>query len=633
MNNQDPITPRCYRYNKRKCTALDTSTKKSKINNQPIDWNYMVSASSTRNYLLHDPLIDYLNEYNITSLDKIPGANPKNNNTIISIENKNKTNDIFVNYIMNAGVEFENELIKLIEKSHKVITVANYRDSKNIEKYKDTIELMKKGEPIIYQGILHNYENYTFGTPDLIVRSDYVNKLMNNYIISDEEANISSPKLGIPYHYKIIDIKHSNIPLRADGIHILNSDSIPAYKGQLYIYTIALNKILGININKAYIWGKQYTYESSGVKFKDTNFLNRLGIIDYDTVDYQYVQQTANAIKWMQDVKNNSSHWQLLPLPNRWELFPNMKNEHDGKWHSVKCELNNKINEITNIWNCGIKHREHAHNNNIFKWSDPKCSSKNMGFNPGRIATTVDKILDINRNDAYIIKPNKILYDRDNWKETLNDTQEFYLDFETLQSNFGSIIKDGFILNNSESFIFMIGIGYSKKGKWIFKTFIMKNKTAESEIEMFNNFIKYISTILKQENKTKAKLYHWSFAEVSIYNKFKCRNPHNIIQDKHISFYDLNKVFINEPITILGAFNFSLKTVANALHSHNLIKSCWDTKNKCSNGLMVMILANELYDNKNTDIYNNPLMKDIINYNEIDCKVLFEIHELIRNTL
>ena len=633
MSNQDPITPRCERYNKRKCSALDISAKKSKINNQPIDWNYMVSASSTRNYLLHDPLIDYLNEYNITSLDKIPGANPRNNDTIISIENKNKTNDIFVNYIMNAGIEFENELINIIKKSHKVITIANYRDSKNIEKYKKTIELMKKGEPIIYQGILHNYENYTFGTPDLIVRSDYVNKLMNNYIISDEEANIPSPKLGIPYHYKIIDIKHSNIPLRADGIHILNSDSIPAYKGQLYIYTCALNKILGITINKAYIWGKQYTYETRGVKYKDTQFLNRLAIIDYDTVDYQYVQQTANAIKWMQDVKNNSSHWQLLPLPSRWELFPNMKNEHDGKWHNVKCELNNKINEITNIWNCGIKQREYAHNNNIFKWSDPKCSAKNMGFNPGRIATTVDKILDINCQTTCIIKPNKILYDRDNWKETLNDTQEFYLDFETLQSNFGSIIKDGFILNNSESFIFMIGIGYSKKGKWIFKTFIMKNKTADSEIEMFNDFIKYISTILKQENKTKAKLYHWSFAEVSIYNKFKSKNPHNIIQDKHISFYDLNKVFINEPITILGAFNFSLKTVANALHSHNLIKSCWDTTNKCSNGLMVMILANELYDNKNINIYNNSLMKDIINYNEIDCKVLFEIHELIRNTL
>jgi len=633
MSNQDPITPRCERYNKRKCTALDTSAKKSKINNQPIDWNYMVSASSTRNYLLHDPLIDYLNEYNITSLDKIPRINSKNNDTIISIENKNKTNDIFVNYIMNAGVKFENELVNIIKKSHKVITIANYRDSKNIEKYKKTIELMKEGEPIIYQGILHNYENYTFGTPDLIVRSDYVNKLMNNYIISDEEANIPSPKLGIPYHYKIIDIKHSNIPLRADGIHILNSDSIPAYKGQLYIYTCALNKILGITINKAYIWGKQYTYESRGVKYKDTQFLNRLAIIDYDTIDYQYVQQTANAIKWMQDVKNNSSNWQLLPLPNRWELFPNMKNEHDGKWHSVKSELNNKINEITNIWNCGIKQREYAHNNNIFKWSDPKCSAKNMGFNPGRIATTVDKILDINRQDTCIIKPNKILYDRDNWKETLNDTQEFYLDFETLQSNFGSIIKDGFILNNSESFIFMIGIGYSKKGKWVFKTFIMKNKTQDSEMEMFNDFIKYISTILKQENKTKAKLYHWSFAEVSIYNKFKSKNPYNIIQDKHISFYDLNKVFINEPITILGAFNFSLKTVANALHAHNLIKSCWDTKNKCSNGLMVMILANELYDNKNTDIYNNPLMKDIINYNEIDCKVLFEIHELIKNTL
>jgi hypothetical protein len=493
---------------------------------------------------------------------------------------------------------------------------------------------MKQGVPIIYQGVLHNYENKTFGIPDLIVRSDYINKLIGYNIISDEESKLRSPKLNINYHYKIIDIKHSNIPLRADGIHILNSDSIPAYKGQLYIYTIALNKILGININKAYIWGKKYTYECCKVKYEETNFLKKLGTIDYDTLDSDYIQQTKNAIEWMITLRNEGSAWTLLPIPCRGELFPNMKNEKDSQYHKLKQELNNTICEITNVWYCGIKKRQCAHANRVYGWNDVKCTSKIMGFNPGKIASTVDAILNINRQNTDLIRPKIIKYDRQNWHDCNHDVLEFYLDFETLNSNFGSIIKDGLISYNSNQFIFMIGIGYIKNNKWIFKTFLMEQKTIESEIIMFNKFMKYISDILIQEKKSKAKMYHWSCAEVSAYNNFKSRHSDIIINDSHISFYDLNKVFINEPITVKDAFDFSLKSIAKALKNHNLIKSVWDTSSPCSNGLNAMILANNLYDknitNTNYIINNEDVMKEIIYYNEIDCKVMWEIHKLIR---
>ena len=39
------------------------------------------------------------------------------------------------------------------------------------------------------------------------------------------------------------------------------------------------------------------------------------------------------------------------------------------------------------------------------------------------------------------------------------------------------------------------------------------------------------------------KMYHWSNAEVYSYQNFKTRHLELIINDKHISFYDLNKVF------------------------------------------------------------------------------------------
>ena len=203
-----------------------------------VDWGNMVAASTIRNYMLNDPLIDFLKEYNINSLSDVPSRIPN------SKSNVNYNIDIFTKHIMGAGVEFENELIELIKKSHKVVKVADFIHSKKPEKFEETINLMKQGVPIIYQGVLHDYENKTFGIPDLIVRSDYINKLMGYNVISDEEAKFGSPKLKTPFHYKIIDIKHSNIPLRADGLHILNSESIPAYKGQIYIYTIALNKVL-----------------------------------------------------------------------------------------------------------------------------------------------------------------------------------------------------------------------------------------------------------------------------------------------------------------------------------------------------------------------------------------------------
>jgi uncharacterized protein len=221
----------------------------------------------------------------------------------------------------------------------------------------------------------------------------------------------------------------------------------------------------------------------------------------------------------------------------------------------------------------------------------------------------------------------KIKYDRENWTNV--DEIDFYLDFETFNSNLDSVIQDSEIIDDPNQYIFMIGIGYEKNKKWIFKSFVMENKTIENELIMFNSFMDYINQILHNQHKKTCKMYHWSFAEVGSYNSFKMRHSNFMIDDKHISFYDLNKVFINEPITVKGALDYSLKTIAKALKKQNLIESIWDSSSQCSNGLNAMILANNLYDNKK-NVIDDPIMKEIIYYNEIDCKVLWEIHTLMK---
>ena len=174
----------------------------------------------------------------------------------------------------------------------------------------------------------------------------------------------------------------------------------------------------------------------------------------------------------------------------------------------------------------------------------------------------------------------------------------------------------------------MIGVGYEKNKKWVFKSFVMKEKNNLCEEKMFIEFMDYINYVLKEENKAKCKMYHWSHAEVVSYKNFKSRHADLKIMDNHISFYDLNKVFVNEPITVNGALNYSLKTIAKALKKNNLIKSTWDETSACSSGLNAMILANNLYDSRAS--IDDPVMKEIIYYNEIDCKVLWEIHNLIK---
>lgn len=607
----------------------DIQVKKSKKNTDNNIWNEMISATSVRNYMLNDPLIDWLKEYKIHDLEDIPSKISDSRAIIKS----NLNPDPFTKCIMDGGNEFEEELINILNKNHKIVKVGDHISSRLKEKFEETIDLMKKGENIIYQAVLHNYDDKTFGMPDLLVRSDYINKLMGYEVVNYFEAKLGSQKLQVPWHYKVIDIKHSNIPLRADGIHILNSESIKTYKGQLYIYTRDLNKVQGISINKAYIWGKKYNWESKGIKYENNKFLSKLGVIDYDSVDSEKINQSKNAIEWIQTLKNEGSNWSLLPLPSRKELFPNMKNQKDGEHRKLKNKLSKETKEITSVYYCGVKKREKAHLQKIFKWTDPKCNSKVLEFNKnGKIANRVDCILDINRQTKDIIRPSFINWDRENWKTKDQECIEFYLDFETLNSNFGSIIKEGIISYDNNQFIFMIGVGYENNGNWIYKTFVMKEKHENFELSMFQDFHKYISIVMNEFNKKKAKFYHWSPAEPTAYNNFKKRHIENSFYD--MNFYDLIKVFQNEPIVVNGALNFSLKTIAKALYNHNMIKSSWDSSSLCSNGLNAMILANEIYEKVNNKTISNPLdypiMKEIIKYNEIDCKVMWEIHNLIR---
>ena len=535
------------------------------------------------------------------------------------------------------GNRFEYDVMKYLKTKYKndVRRVANNLNDLTPIMAKKTLEYMKLGIPIIDQAVLYNRLNRTCGVADILVRSDWLNKLFDKKVLDEDEEKLKAPLLDGNYHYRVIDIKWTTLYLCADGNLVRNNYRFPSYKSQLAIYNAAVGVLQGYTSSKAYLLTKSYKYKCKGIDYEGYNCFERLGEVDFDGFDKDYLDRTYKGISWIRNVRYNGKKWKCLP-PSIPELYPNMSNQYDSPYHEVKKDLANKIDELTQIWMVGPKNRFLAHSKNIFKWSDKNCNSNVLGLN-GKRGLIVDKILEINNNSTNKLLPLKIKNNDFNWQE--KDKLDFYVDFEVLNKCF--LNKKNNLSNSKEisGLIFMIGIGYEENSKWIYKNFLINNTSLEEETKCVDLFILYIEEIvknhmikykIKDRNLCYPKLYHWSHAEKSFLrgaNKRNYNKWNNWINNR-VQWIDYCKIFQNEPITIKGVKNFKLKDIAHKMYEYKMINSCWDDNSDINSGLSAMMSAIEYYKNNSTD---KETINQIIKYNEIDCKTVYEIVNYIRD--
>ncbi len=594
-------------------------SKKSKS----IDWNKMISPSSIRNYMLDDPLIDWLKYYNIQDINDIPIQVDNNINTLNKKNEKNSNTDCLQNncnnhtdFIMQQGVLFEENVFKQIIKKHKnYIKIADNGQSRDYLLYEKTLGAMRDGVHIIYQGVLHCYKNNIYGMPDLLIRSDVMENIFNCKIVN---MKVRAPLLNGSYHYVVVDVKHSTITLNCNKDYILNTNCVPAYKGQIYMYNMMLQTAQGYMPSCGYILGKKIQYTKQKITYINDNYMECIGKINYKKYDKKIINKVLKAIEWVRKMRNIGHTWKLLPRPSCVELYPNMKHM-DNEWKKIKTDLSNELGEITSVWWCGHSKRMIAHSKKIYSWHDERLTASSMDFNDTKTARTIDHILDINRQDDILIRLDDLVNDKTKWRNFGRDTVEFYLDFETMAKNIGQIPEDSM----ESDIIFMVGLGWIENDNWMFKNFIMENISDVAETNMFRLMWEEVNKIKKRLKKKKSIFIHWTPAEVSSYNKFikKSGMKNNII------YFDLYKLFINNNIVVNGALNFSLKTIGNAMYNNNMIMTKWDSNSICSNGLDAMFIAYNLYNN---NIINNNIMKEIAHYNMIDCKIMWEILTYLR---
>ena len=151
----------------------------------------------------------------------------------------------------------------------------------------------------------------------------------------------------------------------------------------------------------------------------------------------------------------------------------------------------------------------------------------------------------------------------------------------------------------------------------------MPNVDDERKIVM--RFIHHLDTLSHKP----IHIFHWGHAEYNYIEYIKKTYPD--IEFPEYQLINVLDYFRTEPIIVQGVFQFGLKSIGDALYKNNLIKTTWGIND---NGLDTMIEFKDVCLHKNPRV---PLKRysqiiEIIEYNRIDCQVLFEIVELMKKT-
>ena len=573
--------------------------------------NSWVSATATRNYLLRDPIVDWLNLYGAERGYERDDA-ARGYDTRLD----------FTRFIMDQGIAFEAAVAEHFRRLKSVVTIADDRlRILEPEAMRETLAAMHAGHPVIHQGVLHDPGSQTFGAPDFLVRSDMLEELFPGSQPANE-VMAAAPGLGARYHYVVVDAKFTTLHLLKSG-EVGNSGSAPAYKSQLYIYNRALGKLQGYTPGAAFLLGRGWEQTKSRLTTRVTNAFDRLGRV---AMNSKQAKQADAAVAWVRRVRKEGAGWHVLPEPSVPELYPNATADGDFPWHTAKSQIADELEELTLLWKVGADKRDTAVSKGIKRWTEPRASARALGVTGEKTGPTLQAMIDVNRDGTgAVVLPGHVTAAEADWRRV--PVMEFYVDFETVSNLKDDLTR--FPEQNGQPLIYMIGCGHIHEGEWVFKTFCTDHLTEADEAKAIDAWLQHMADASRAAGERKASVIHWSFAEPvnyeTAYDSARKRHPEKGWPELH--WFDLwDKIFRPQPVVVRGALGFGLKAVARALHSHGLIETSWgDSK---VDGLGAMVGAwrcDEQAVEEGTSMRAIDLMQEITDYNEVDCKVMMEI--------
>ena len=587
---------------------LNESIVNEDINQNIILDKNWVTASSIKNYIMEDTILDIINKKRKRSYENINIENLSEENINIksqSEENINIKSQSEELIRMDMGNMFERDIIDILIRKYfnDFIKIGESYDAKRIDKYNLTINEMKKGTPIIHQAVLHNPEKQEYGCVDLLVRSDWIDKIFTTkYRHLSQQCNKTNQT-----NYVIIDIKFNKLQLNVDGLTIRNEGMVKVFKSQLCIYNNALGYMQGYLPPYAYILGSGWSMtkmEKGKTEIQKSNDpFDRVGIINYLDKDSDILSKTDEAVKWIKELNNNEFD-ENKPKYNH--NYPNMSNMYDYPHKKRKQSIAEDNNELTLISYLTPKNRKIAIENGIDNFLHNDITVEKLGLK-GKMGLIVDTLLKNQKNLENIICGN--------YKVPNDNKIELYLDYEFIPI-------DNYYVH--EMIPYLCGIGYIDSGTndWNINQIVLESTKKESQKQMCQNTIEVIKKISNNFTKN-IRIYTWTDIDRRIFIE-QCKK-YNLLDDiknieNIIEWLDGHKFCIENKINFKDAKGFNLKEIGFILNKHKLTDINWKNNLSKSNGAKKYYIHNEKWTERENVLY----------YNEIDCQIIYEIFKNLK---
>ena len=594
------------------------------------DWDEWVSASRTRNHVLDNPLVDWLDRW---GEEHGYERDPVDENTD------------FLTFLFAKGNAFEAAVVEHLGGLAEVRTVlpegSTREQRQELAVAEATFAAMAEGVPIIAQGSLRDPQSRTYGAPDLLVRSDVLADLFPGSI-SGEAAAVPASDLDIGNrHYRVVDIKFSTLHLAARG-ELGNGGSAPAYKAQVYIYNRALGRLQGYLATGGVRARPRLGADAPGrnvpgheLHGADRALRQRLRLVRAGTALRPGRRRGgvgAADAKGGRRLARPSGAVRRGAAPERKGRLRRVGERGQGD------PAGGRGPDAALV--VGVAKRRDANRQGLTRWTDPRVTPKAVGVEGRTTMPNLRALLDVNREPGPDVRPARIGEARADWIDEA--PVEFYVDFETvsdLDDDFSRIPERG-----GQPLIFMVGCGHLENGDWRFECFIADRLDERSEAKVIDDWFDHMTSVRDRlAPGADPKVIHWSPHEtVTLETAFdaavkrheKTAWQHTRTQKPwpHPNWFDyLNKVMKREPVVVRGAHGFGLKAVTNAMHDLGLVETRWDEGP--ADGLGAMVGAwncDREAASSGGSMRDLPLMKGIERYNEVDCKAMMELIRYLR---
>ena len=488
----------------------------------------------------------------------------------------------FSELIINRHTEYTKSLINDFNAKYNVYNIPKH-SGYNEDIIDMTTRLIESKEyDLLINPILIDEENKIYTKIDMLIKGS---------ILSEEKLFITDENIKYTIKnnlYYPVNICLSKIKLLANKDLSDSEIKYRYYKEKANIEIDFLNKCQTENVNLSFIW-------NNGIVFKHKEYQKHLFAMVSKKNDTYH-----SFIDWYRSIENTDKE----DVDNNTDFYPIILGQKYSRWEKIEKMKAYELKELTLINNIGLKYRTILRKEGVFSYDDERFLKVLEQYNYNKKRLYITKHSMQNTEDVDLGSSHKT-------KWLKKHKLELYVDFETVNEFCGG--KD---------MIYLIGMYVMPENKFYY--FMTDKLTYKDELKIVNEWMDKMEELKKKYRVRNPPIYHWAPAEKTFLRKVEERNNIKLIEK--MNFHDIYKSLLDNQVVFSGNIEgYSLKKIVKNMFNKGLIKMSYNNS-KCSSGDKSIISALEYYN------HNNMIEKDnIIHYNKIDCQIMFEILNALRN--